>query len=368
MKFAVAAGELAIALRGPCDRARPNQTIPILKHVLLDVNEGSLHILGHDLESSSASELTADIAAAGSCAIPAEPLAKLINGLPKHAHVAFETEKTHVIIKSGRSRYKLPILPAQDMPEALAAGGAFRASVTADDLEQLFQRPRSALNLKDERAMCRGVFIHNDAGKLSSVGTSGYTLLRFSTDIDASEFKGVIVPRSAADEILKIGAGELLISDRIISISTDRLTYSSKLIDATYFDYRRIIPPLDIPRTAVDRDAMIEALSRLNAMGNFTDSELIDIVIDNGEMSLKMSGSGDGAELIECTAPDNTCVCLRGGQLIDALKAMKGELIELHITNRREMVRIVDSSEPSAVNIMMPCASSSLPKEKAAAA
>src|SRR6266705_3525762 len=109
MKFTVNAGELSLALRGPCDRANKSHTpIAILKHIRIEAKDAQLALLGHDLDSSSEARIDAEVTAPGACTLPAEPLARLVNGLPKAALVSFDLDALTCIIKSQRSRYKLP--------------------------------------------------------------------------------------------------------------------------------------------------------------------------------------------------------------------------------------------------------------------
>src|SRR6266576_6649788 len=110
MKFTVNAGELSLALRGPCDRAKPHNTIAILKHIRIEAKDAQLSLLGHDLDSSSEARIDAEVTSPGACTLPAEPLSRLVNGLPKAAHVSFDLDALTCIIKSGRSRYKLPTM------------------------------------------------------------------------------------------------------------------------------------------------------------------------------------------------------------------------------------------------------------------
>jgi DNA polymerase-3 subunit beta len=367
MKFTVNAGELSTALRGPCDRAKPHNTIPILKHIRIEAGDAQVSLLGHDLDSSSEARIDAEITTPGACALPAEPLSRLVNGLPKSASVAFDLDAMTCIIKSGRSRYKLPTLDVANMPPALTATGVVKFAVTEDDLEQLFVRPRNALNPKDQRPMCNGVFLHGDAGKLSSVGTSGFVLMRFSTDIDNGDFKGAIIPRVASDELLKFGGGEIEISDRIISITNGHRIYAAKMIDAIFPpDYRRIIPDLELSAPVIIyREGLMESLSRLRSVGDFIESDLIDISVSPDEISISITGAADGAETIECEASESKLVCVRSTQLLEALKVMRGDKLHLHITGQSAPMRVVDPSEPTAINVLMPCASTTRRAEAA---
>jgi DNA polymerase III subunit beta len=366
MKCTVNAGDLSTALRGPCDRAKPQGSIPILKHVLCEAKDNRLSLLGHDLDSSSEAAIDAEVDAPSACAVPAEPLARLIGGLPKGAHIVLEVAGTDILIKSGRSRYKLPILPAMDMPAALSADGGTSFQMTKDDLEQVFARPRSATDLKDPRPICHGVYVHGEAGKLVSAATSGVVLSRFSTEIEAGEFRGAMIARASGDEILKFGAGELSVSDRIVSIKSGTRTYASKLIETVFPEHYRRTIHSEGTRATIFREAAIESLSRIRAVSDFVGSDLLDIDAGDGELTLSMVGAADGSETIECDGSVSAFVCVRSGHFLDALKALRGEKVEFLIPSEREPFRIIDPSEPSAIMILMPCASRTVRKAQAA--
>ena len=358
MKITVNAGEFFAALRGPYDRSKPQGFIPVLKHIRVEASGERIGLLGHDLDSSSEASVDAEVEVEGVSVIPAEPLVRLVGGLPKAASVIIEIVGLDAIVRSGRSRYKLPTMLSGDMPLALSADGGFSFSVATADLEQLLLRPRPTIDVKEPRTCFQGLYLHADGGKLCSVATNGSFLMRFSTEIDAAGFPGAIVPRTAADEILKIGAGEITISDRIISISSGSRTYSSKLIDSTFPEhYRRTIPATDSGFVKFDRDTVLEGLARLRAVGDFGGSDLIDIAAGAGEMTISVTGAADGSEKIECDADSELFTCLRSTQFLESLKAMKGETLALYCRSAREAVRIFDPAEPSAVNVLMPCAS-----------
>jgi DNA polymerase III subunit beta len=370
MKFTVNAGELSAALVGPCARARAANVIAILKHVRCESVGAEVRLLGHDLDSSSEATVPAEVHLHGACAIPAEPLARIVAGFHKAASIIVEIVGTDAIIRSGRSRYKLPVLDAKEMPPPLTADGGTTLKISSEDIKQLFVRGRSAISPKEPRTCLQGFYLHADAKRLCSVATNGYALMRFGTSIEPGDFKGAIIPRSAADEIAKFGkGGEIAISDRIVSFCVAGAIYSSKLVDSTYPEsFHRIIGATEehIGMAKIDRETVLECLSRLRAAGDFSETDLIDIEITNDEISISVTGAADGAEKIECESETPGFVCLRAEQLTSALEIMNGETVQFRVPNEREAFRVIDSTEPFAVNILVPCASKTNRRAEAA--
>lgn len=362
MKFTVNAGEFDSALKSVQGRARVSTTIPILKHILVTASEAKVSALGNDLDSSSFASLDAEVATDGSWAIPAEPLIRVIGGLLKSAHVVVEFDgqpRQQVIVRSGKSRYTIPVMPAADFPPALSASGGVEFAATSDDLHQLLARPRGAINAKEPRAALTGIFLHDEAGKLAGVATDGHTVLRFGASIEAAGFRGVIVPTHAIDEILKIGSGTLsILPGRTIEIGTENRSYCSKLIDATFPEsYRRIIPAAQGAYIEIDREGLLECLSRLDSISSFSDCLTIDASIGAGEISITLTGIADGAETIECDTEhaDGEFFCLRTRQLLKACQTLRGDRVQIYVGS--DPIRLVDLSEPDAISVEKLCVS-----------
>lgn len=361
MKCNINAGDLASALRSIRARARANKA-EILNHVRVETFlDGRLTLLAHDGDSSSEAFLPAEVDVAGVCCIPADPLMRLIAGTLGSATVSIEVDSLQVTIKVGRSRYKLPVLNAADFPPALSANGGIKFSVTKDDIDQLLVRPAAALDPKDVRPIASGVFLHDEDGMLCGAGYSSACLMRFETKIPSNGISGTIVPLDAISEISAIGAGELTISDRIIGIRTDRLSYSSKLIDARYPSaWVKFILPAEGSYVECDRQALLEALARLQVVSDFAKERLLDVLISGDELSANVTGSADGIETMECDAvdADGKSFCLQVQNLIASCKAARGDRIRIFIRGTTtDPIRIVDLFEPDAVNQQMPCKS-----------
>lgn len=209
-----------------------------------------------------------------------------------------------------------------------------------------------------KRIQLSGAFIHAEAGKLASCATDGHSLRRFTTEIDANDFAGAIVPNSALSEIVKMGGGTLSFTARTVEIVNGSRSYCSKLIDATFPDYRRVIPEPYADRVAIDRQALLESLARLSSIEGFSECSVIDASFSNDEMIITITGKASGSEVIECdTFGTEGFFCLQTGNLLDACKGLRGEKLDISVRDERSPIRIIDATEPSAVCVEMPCVS-----------
>lgn len=232
-------------------------TIPILGNILLAVYPDTASITGTDLDIRVTATGPANVEEPGSVTVEAKRFEDIVRKFPAGA-VSLATEPGYLIVKSGRSRFKLATLPVEDFPDIDA--GEYDATFTAD-LAALFKPVQYAMSDEETRYFLKGIYLHTAEGKLRAVATDGHRLAQHDGP-DADDFAGVIVPRKL---VPMVPPGEIAVgvSARKIRFLSDGLEIVSKVIDGTFPDYQRVIPR-DNPKTAVvDRVALYSASDRV---------------------------------------------------------------------------------------------------------
>ncbi|HCA66382.1 MAG TPA: DNA polymerase III subunit beta, partial [Pseudomonas sp.] len=93
------------------------QTLPVLSNVLLVVQGQQLSLTGTDLEVELVGRVALeDAAEPGEITVPARKLMDICKSLPSDALISIRLDDQKVVIKSGRSRFTLSTLPANDFP------------------------------------------------------------------------------------------------------------------------------------------------------------------------------------------------------------------------------------------------------------
>src|SRR5262245_36691657 len=93
------------------------QTLPILSNVLVSVSENQLSLTATDLEIELIGTVLLDEPAVlGSLTVSARKLLDICRALPEDAQLQFVQENDHLLLRSGKSRFMLTTLPAQDFP------------------------------------------------------------------------------------------------------------------------------------------------------------------------------------------------------------------------------------------------------------
>ena len=92
------------------------QTLPILGNVFLKQQQGTLTLVGTDLETEVMAQIDNVDGEDGECTVTARKFYDICRMLPDEAVISLINEGDRTIITSGRSRFSLQSLPASDFP------------------------------------------------------------------------------------------------------------------------------------------------------------------------------------------------------------------------------------------------------------
>lgn len=349
MKLTTEAGKLLEALKAVAPRARGNSS-EILRHIKFEAAGADLRLTAHDGSSSSEAVMPVEADGEWTCAVPADAIVRLMGSLPGPAHIDIIRDDISIAIKSGRSRYKLPVMRSDDFPVALSCTDGATVDLAAEDVERLFGRVREALDPRDSRPFGQGLYLHAVDGELCSSGISLFHFVRLRGKAAAPDLAGVIVPLAAIDEISKLckAGGRLTISARTIAAEAGPYRFCSKLIEQKYPDYNRAMPALRDTFVSILRLDALAAVRRLTSIAD-RDS-VIDLTFGDDEITASLQGIGDGMETFPCDGTaEGTVLSVAAQRLVEMLEMPRGETLQLHITPGSMLVRIHDASDPTSI-------------------
>ena len=93
-------------------------TLPILSNVLIEQVDDRLHLLATDLEIQVSTSFGNAQKGADKYAVTASArkLQDILRALPEQADIGLEAQNNRLLVKSGKSRFTLQTLPAEDFP------------------------------------------------------------------------------------------------------------------------------------------------------------------------------------------------------------------------------------------------------------
>ncbi|MEJ5026343.1 DNA polymerase III subunit beta [Brucella anthropi] len=261
MRVSIDRSQLAHALATVNRAIESRNSIPILANVLLGVEDGQLRLTGTDLDVEITTSLPVLDCQPGSVTVPG----KMLADIAKRAmgDVTLALDEGRLTVASGRSRYKLDVLPAEDFPSFSA--GKFDTMLELD-LAALVAPCVHCISTEETRYYLNGVYLHAVDGRLVAVATDGHRLMRNVGPAGDLDY-GVILPRNLVG-LLPKGTVTVELSQNKVRVTSGSTVITSKLIDGTFPDYVRVIPTGNSNVLNVDRQALMKAVERVAAVAD----------------------------------------------------------------------------------------------------
>lgn len=321
------------------------KSLPILGHVLIDVNAGSVRATGCDLQTQIVATGSVDSKSSHmTIAAPAKKLADIVKMLPDGAAIKMKADGERMTIQSGRSRYALACRSAEDFPGFEGRGEILvEQSIPAGAMLELLNRVRASAGQADVRQYLNGVAIQFDGSVIRAVASNGHRLSLMETESDAkAQSRTAIVPNRGVIEICKILAARdsddpvsVSLKESVIRADVGDIMLSSKLIEGVYPDYRRVMPSETVASLVVNARDLSDALRRVQiinddrtgvAMSASTDEILLKAANAQAEESI------ESVPLIESDA-EHITHGYSAAYLIDALATCKTETARIELAS-----------------------------------
>lgn len=261
MRVSIDRSQLAHALATVNRAIESRNSIPILANVLLAVEDGQLRLTGTDLDVEITTSLPVLDCQSGAVTVPGKMLADIAKRAT--GDVTLALDEGRLTVASGRSRYKLDVLPAEDFPSFSA--GKFDTTLDLD-LAALVAPCVHCISTDETRYYLAGVYLHAVDGRLVAVATDGHRLMR-NVGPEGTMDYGVILPRKLVG-LLPKGAVTVELSQNKVRVTSGSTVITSKLIDGTFPDYVRVIPTGNSNVLTVERQALMKAVERVAAVAD----------------------------------------------------------------------------------------------------
>jgi DNA polymerase III subunit beta len=276
MKITITAKPLAAALGLAASLVDPKLKIPVLRHAHLVAEGETLGITANVLDFAVRLSLPAMVKASGEVAIASAQLAALAAGFPADSEIAISSDDKTAHFSCGRSRFRLPLIPVIDLsPMPAIDNETGRVELAREELQELLSRPAFAISTEKTRYYLGGILLHDtDAGGLAAVATDGHRLGRVILPSigELSQDRRLIVPHAAIKILLKLLAEKavetltLRRSKALLEVTAAGFVFTTKLIDAEYPTYERVLPEPSGNTAMVDRAELARAIERVAAV------------------------------------------------------------------------------------------------------
>ena len=363
MNFNIKRSVLLPCLQCVSGNVERRQTLPILSNLLLEIKPNSISLTASDMEVELVVHVEAKLDQTTRLTLPAKKILDICRALPEDSTLEFDIQNEKALIKSGKSRFTLATLPAQEYPVIDITDEAVDFSLSHEKLTNLLTNTQFAMAQQDVRYYLNGLLLEVADKSIKAVATDGHRLAFDETDIKKSseETRQVIVPRKGVTELIRLlqtseNEANVKISKNHIQITSDNLSFTSKLIDGKFPDYQRVIPELSETVLTANREELKNSLARAAILSN---EKYRGVKVGFSKDSLRILAHNPEKE----EAEEEVSVNYQGEEmeigfnvsyLIDALSAIKTEKVILSVLNPNSSCLIIPEQKAQCQYVVMP--------------
>ncbi len=344
-------------------------TIPILSNLMLSAEDTGVSLTATDMDIAVIDKAAAEVHQNGATTAPAHMLYDIVRKLPEGGQIALSTEGAadRMDIREGRSNFTLPCLPIEDFPAMTEGEFSHSFAVPAADLKRLIEKTRFAISTEETRYYLNGIYLHTPADDeppaLRSVATDGHRLAQVEVDLPdgAAGMPGVIVPRKAVNETIKLLEDhdepvEVALSENKIRFAIGAAVLTSKLIDGTFPDYRRVIPSDNDKVMQIPGKAFADAVDRVSTISS-DKTRAIKLSLESGKLTLSAS-SPEQASASEELSVDYDSGALDIGfnsrYVLDMTDQIEGDHMRFRMADAASPTLVSDGDDSRALYVLMP--------------
>lgn len=339
-------------------------TLPILSNVLVERAQESLVLLATDLEIqvSCRAPFGAN-AAVTAITTSARKLQDILRALPAEAKVSIESTANRLQLKSGRSRFTLQTLPAEDFPRLAAATDQVgEVSLPQRTLRSLLMLVQYAMAQQDIRYYLNGLLLSVEGRELRVVATDGHRLAFASTSLESDHPRHeVVLPRKAVLELSKLLAEtdapvRIALLGNQVRFGFGEVELFTKIVDGKFPDYGRVIPTGHPNIITIDRLVLLQALQRAAILSNdkFRGVRWV-LTKDSLRVSCNNTEQEEAQEEIEIDYSGAAIdIGFNVNYLLDVLNALSGSHVTCAFGDASSSVLMTDPTLDSFKYVIMP--------------
>ncbi|MEZ9199903.1 MULTISPECIES: DNA polymerase III subunit beta [unclassified Shewanella] len=363
MKFSIDRDALLKPLQLVSGAVERRHNLPILANLLVEVSAHSLKLTGTDLEVELVGEVQLEgEVLEGRTTVPAKKFLDIVKSLPDQVELKIEQQENRLLLRSGRSRFTLATLPAEEYPNVEAFEAEIEFTLKQGTMKSLIDATQFSMANQDVRYYLNGLLLETEGNVLRAIATDGHRLALSHRMIEASlPEKQVIVPRKGVLELMRSFEGDdldvtIAIGENAIRATTATAVFTSKLVDGRFPDYRRVLPKGGDKIVIASRQQLKQALLRASILSNEKfrgvrvqlENNLIKITANNPEQ--------EEAEEILDVEYENTPleIGFNVSYLLDVLNNLPSDDVRITLIDGNSSALIDNHIEQDSMYVVMP--------------
>lgn len=354
MKLVCSKSNLLTGVQTVAKAVPSKTTMSILECILIDSSKGKIKLTANDMELGIETIIEGNILEKGIIALDAKIFLDIIKKLPDNditievdssfkTTITCEKSKFNIIGKSGDDFSYLPLIEKDDS-----------IIISQFMLKEVIRQTIFSISDNDNNKLMTGELFEINDDELKVVSLDGHRIsIRKIKLKNNYNFKKVVVPGKTLNEISKILTGEadkdvnIFFTSKHIVFEFNNTTVVSRLIEGEYFKIDQMLSSDYETKVKINKKEFFNCIDRSTLLIKEGDKKPIIININDEIMELKINSTvGSMNEDIDVKKQGkDILIGFNPKFLIDALKVIDDEEIDIYLVNPKAPCFIKDAEE-----------------------
>ena len=336
-------------------------TMSILQCILINASD-RIKLTANDMELGIETIVDGDIIEPGIVALDAKIFLEIVRKFPD-GDIKIETNSSYeTVITSGDANIKIVGKSGEDFSYLPSIEKLDSIILSQFTLRELIRQTIFSIADNDTNKLMTGELFEVNDDKLRVASLDGHRIsIRKVYLKNSYPRKKVVVPGKTLNEISKILGGDtdkdvvIFFTNKHIVFEFDNTTVVSRLIEGDYFNIDQMLSSDYETKVTINKRKLLDSIDRATLLVKEGDKKPIIINITDENMELKINSTiGSMRELIDINkSGKDLMIGFNPKFLIDALRVIDGEDVDIYLVNPKAPCFIKDS-EDSYVYMILP--------------
>ncbi len=330
-------------------------TMPILECILIDATSDDILLMANDMEMGIETQVEGDILEKGKTAVEAKLFSDMIHQMPDGEITIDCDANMSITITNGDFRYSnLPGRSGEEFPYLPLIEKEEYISISQLSLRDVIRQTIFSTSPGDLNKLMTGELFEVNEDELKVTSLDGHRIsIRRVMLRDTYPSQKVVVPGKTLNEISKILGGNtdkdvlIFFTKNNILFEFDRTVIVSRLIEGEYFKISQMLSADYETKITVNRKKLQDTLEKSLVLLRENDKKPIIMNMMNQilNISLNTSLASMSDDIKVDKKGKDIMIAFNPRYLIDALRAIDDENVDLYLSNSREPCFIRDQDE-----------------------
>jgi DNA polymerase-3 subunit beta len=375
MKFNILKDHLNESISHVSKAISSRTTIPILTGIKIDAHASGVTLTASDTDISIQSFTpleTGDVSIIqiiqpGSVVLPAKFFIEIIRKLPSQSIEIEVKDRFQTTIRSGSSEIQIMGLDPEEYPLLPQIEESKMIQIPSDILKTMIKQTSFAVSTNESTPILTGVLWNINGSELKFIACDRHRLAtrEITTDNSALQnFHNIVISGKTLNELNKIlpdqnSLIDIVISDNQVLFKIHSILFYTRILDGTYPDTSKLIPQSFQTQMVVPTKELADAIDRAYLLSREDKTNIVKMVMNEDqtiEISSSSSELGKVTEQINLRqiSGDLLRISFNSKYMLDALKIMDSEYIQMGFTGAMQPIIIKPEDETSILQLILP--------------